>query len=128
MIRTLGILSATAIAALALGATLCLAQTHTSAFVALPTVPHAPVTIGGAVTYRSGPTASGPQITTIPIARASGLRGTSSDPLPPPGFWDPVKAWIRAHHPLLGQLAIAQMLVLLLVSGTLFWVTHRRRA
>ena len=69
----------------------------------------------------------------LPVAHAaarvsSGLRGTSSDPLPPPGFWDPAKAWISEHHPLIRGLAIAQMLILVSVSGIVFWVTHRRRA
>jgi hypothetical protein len=66
--------------------------------------------------------------TMLPIAHAAGLRGTSSDPLPAPGFWDPAKAWIREHRPLIEGLAIAQILVLISVSGIVFWVTHRRRA
>jgi hypothetical protein len=59
---------------------------------------------------------------------SSGLRGTSSDPIPPPGFWDPAKAWIGEHHPLIRKLAIAQILILASVSGIVFWVTRRRPA
>lgn len=59
---------------------------------------------------------------------SSGLRGTSSDPIPPPGFWDPAKAWIGEHHLVIRRLVIAQMLVLVSVSGIVFWVTRRRRA
>lgn len=59
---------------------------------------------------------------------STGLIGTSSNPLPPPGFWDPLIAWLREHKPLVRGLAIAQMLVLASVSGAVFWITSRRRA
>jgi hypothetical protein len=58
---------------------------------------------------------------------SSGLRGTSSDPIPPPGFWDPAKAWIREHRPLIRSLVIAQILILASVSGIVFGVTRRPR-
>ena len=114
MKKTLALLSATAIAALALESTLCLAKTQSLPIAVVPTPPNSPMIISGIV----------PQ--SIPRISA-GLRGTSSDPLPPPGFWDPAKAWIREHHPLIRGLAIAQVLVLVSVSGIVFWVTHRRR-
>ena len=114
MKKTLALLSATAIAALALESTLCLAKTQTSPIAVGPTPPNTRVIISGIVSE------SAPRV-------SAGLRGTSSDPLPPPGFWDPAKAWIREHSPLIRGLAIAQVLVLVSVSGTVFWVTHRRR-
>ena len=114
MKKTLALLTATAIAALALESTLCLAKTQTFPIAVDPTPPNAPVIISSMVSESA-------------LRISAGLRGTSSDPLPPPGFWDPAKAWIREHHPLIRGLAIAQVLVLVSVSGTVFWVTHRRR-
>ena len=114
MKKTLALLSATAIAALALNPVLCLAKTHTFPIAVVQTPPNVPVIRSGTVSEAA------PRF-------SAGLRGTSSDPLPPPGFWDPAKAWIREHQPLICGLAIAQVLVLVSVSGTVFWFTHRRR-
>ena len=114
MKKTLALLSATVIAALALESTLCLAKTQTFPITAVPTPPHTPAIISGIVSESA-------------LRISTGLRGTSSDPLPPPGFWDPARAWIQEHYPLIRELAIAQVLVLVSVSGTVFWVTRRRR-
>lgn len=114
MKTTLALLLAITITALALEPTLCLAKTQTFPVAVFPALPKTPVMMS--------------DIASESVIRVStGLRGTSSDPLPPPNFWDPAKAWINEHHPLIYGLAIAQVLVLVSVSGAVFWVTRRRR-
>ena len=114
MKNTLAFLLATGIATLTLVPTFCLAKTQIFPVAAFPALAKTPKMISDFASESF-------------FRVSTGLRGTSSDPLPPPSFWDPAKAWIREHHPLIYGLAIAQVLVLFSVSGAVFWVTRRRR-
>ena len=114
MKNTLAFLLATAIGALALVPTFCLAKAQFFPVAVFSALPKTPKMISDIASESF-------------IRISTGLRGTSSDPLPPPSFWDPAIAWIKEHHPLIYGLAIAQVLVLFSVSGAVFWVTRRRR-
>jgi hypothetical protein len=137
MNRTLAFLWVIAIAALAMAPGLCPATPPILPLAVAPTPPQTlaslndilPVTLPRIARNSDSSAVSKSQpfmLLAAALPASTGIRGTSSNPLPLPGFWDPARAWMRDHRLLLYGLVLAQVLVLASVSGLVFRVTRRR--